>query len=68
MSKLKLPGFFTYDFAQPMITVFTNAINEDYRDAIKTEGEYGKRYKALLDDLIDLEYLILLMVVKYIFF
>ncbi|MBD2280936.1 MAG: AAA family ATPase [Dolichospermum sp. DEX189] len=51
MSKLKLPGFFTYDFAQPMITVFTNAINEDYRDAIKTEGEYGKRYKALLDDL-----------------
>ncbi|MFN5952024.1 MAG: AAA family ATPase [Dolichospermum sp.] len=53
MSKSKLPGFFTYDFAQTdlLIKVFTNAINEDSRDAIETEGEYGKRYKALLAEL-----------------
>ncbi|MFN8950551.1 MAG: AAA family ATPase, partial [Aphanizomenon sp.] len=45
--------FFTYDFAQTdlLIKVFTNAINEDSRDAIETEGEYGKRYKALLAEL-----------------
>ncbi|MTJ15581.1 MULTISPECIES: AAA family ATPase [unclassified Dolichospermum] len=53
LSKLKLPGFFTYDFAPVdlLIKVFTNALEEDSKTAIETEGEYGKRYKALLDDL-----------------
>jgi predicted ATPase len=52
-SKSKLPGFFTYDFAPVdlLVKAFTSARDEDFRDAIETEGEYGKRYKALLDDL-----------------
>ena len=53
LSKLKLPGFFTYDFAPVdlLIKAFKTARDEDFGDAIETEGEYGKRYKALLDDL-----------------
>ncbi|MFN5895536.1 MAG: AAA family ATPase, partial [Dolichospermum sp.] len=52
-SKLKLPGFFTYDFAPVdlLIKVFTSARDEDFRTAIETEGEYGKRYKELLAEL-----------------
>jgi Fe-S cluster assembly ATPase SufC len=52
-SKSELPGFFTYDFAPVdlLIKAFTSARDEDFRTAIETEGEYGKRYKALLDDL-----------------
>jgi predicted ATP-binding protein involved in virulence len=51
--KSNLPGFFTYDFASVdlLIKVFKTARDEDFGDAIETEGEYGKRYKALLDDL-----------------
>ncbi|QEI43694.1 hypothetical protein BMF77_04314 [Dolichospermum sp. UHCC 0315A] len=53
LSKLKLPGFFTYDFAPVdlLIKVFTNALEEDSRTAVETEGKYGKRYEELLDDL-----------------
>ncbi|MCE2720114.1 MAG: AAA family ATPase [Dolichospermum sp.] len=53
LSKSKLPGFFTYDFAPVdlLIKVFTSARDEDFRTAIETEGEYGKRYKELLAEL-----------------
>jgi Fe-S cluster assembly ATPase SufC len=52
-SKSKLPGFFTYDFAPVdlLIKAFTSARDEDFRTAIETEGEYGKRYKELLAEL-----------------
>ncbi|MFO0099545.1 MAG: AAA family ATPase, partial [Aphanizomenon sp.] len=52
-SKLKLPGFFTYDFAPVdlLIKVFTSARDEDFRTAIETEGKYGKRYEELLAEL-----------------
>ncbi|MGM3306234.1 AAA family ATPase [Anabaena sp. WFMT] len=52
-SKSQLPGFFTYDFAPVdlLIKAFTTARDEDFRDAIDTEGNYGTRYKALLNDL-----------------
>ncbi|TAF07837.1 MAG: ATP-binding protein, partial [Nostocales cyanobacterium] len=52
-SKSQLPGFFTYDFAPVdlLIKAFTAARDEDFRDAIDTEGNYGTRYKALLNDL-----------------
>lgn len=51
--KSNLPGFFTYDFAPVdlLIKVFTNALEEDSRTAVETEGNYGKRYEELLDDL-----------------
>ena len=53
LSKSKLPGFFTYDFAPVdlLIKAFTSARDEDFRTAIETEGEYGKRYKELLAEL-----------------
>lgn len=53
LSKSKLPGFFTYDFAPVdlLIKVFTSVRDEDFRTAIETEGEYGKRYKELLAEL-----------------
>lgn len=51
--KSDLPGFFTYDFAPVdlLIKVFKSTLEEDSRTAVETEGDYGKRYKALLDDL-----------------
>ena len=53
LSKSKLPGFFTYDFAPVdlLIKAFTSARDEDFITAIETEGEYGKRYKELLAEL-----------------
>ncbi|WP_353930323.1 AAA family ATPase [Okeanomitos corallinicola TIOX110] len=52
-SKSKLPGLFTYDFfpVDLLIKAFTTARDEDFRDAIDTEGHYGNRYKNLLNEL-----------------
>jgi predicted ATPase len=52
-SKSKLPGLFTYDFfpVDLLIKAFTTARDEDFRDAIDTEGNYGTRYKNLLNEL-----------------
>ncbi|MBD2136616.1 AAA family ATPase [Anabaena sp. FACHB-1237] len=51
--KSDLSGFFTYDFAPVdlLIKVFKSALEEDSKTAVETEGEYGNKYKALLDDL-----------------
>lgn len=50
--KIKLPGFFTYDFMNIDILIksFTEARDQDFIQAIET-GEYGVSYKALLNDL-----------------
>ncbi|MBD2595920.1 AAA family ATPase [Nostoc spongiaeforme FACHB-130] len=50
--KIKLPGFFTYDFMAIdfLIKSFTQARDQDFIQAIKT-GKYGDSYQALLNDL-----------------
>jgi predicted ATP-binding protein involved in virulence len=52
-AKARLPGFFTYDFlaVDLLIESFKAARDKDFREAIATGGEYGKSYKALVDDL-----------------
>lgn len=52
-AQAKLPGFFTYDFMAVDILVdsFKKARDLDFLKAIETEGEYGKNYKRLLEDL-----------------
>ncbi|MBD2453967.1 AAA family ATPase [Nostoc sp. FACHB-87] len=50
--KTKLPNFFTYDFMaiDILIKSFTDARDQDFRQAIETGG-YGDNYKTLLKDL-----------------
>ncbi|MBP0021269.1 MAG: AAA family ATPase [Cyanobacteria bacterium SBLK] len=51
-AKLKLSGFFTYDFfaVNLLISAFKNARDKDFKIAIET-GDYGTNYKELLGDL-----------------
>ena len=51
-AKLKLSGFFTYDFfaVNLLINIFENAKENDFIIATKT-GEYGNNYQKLVNDL-----------------
>lgn len=51
--KSDLPGLFTYEFVSVdlLIQAFKTARDQDFIEAIEKEGEYGKHYKTLLNDL-----------------
>jgi predicted ATP-dependent endonuclease of OLD family len=49
----KLPGFFTYDFLSIDILLdsFKKARDNDFKQAVEQEGNYGNNYVKLLDEL-----------------
>ncbi|HLP90620.1 MAG TPA: AAA family ATPase [Nostocaceae cyanobacterium] len=51
--KSDLPGLFTYEFVSVdlLIQAFKTARDKDFIEAIETEGQYGKHYPTLLNDL-----------------
>ncbi|MDY6785843.1 MAG: AAA family ATPase [Cyanobacteriota bacterium] len=52
-SKLNLPGLFAYDFLaiELIINAFRDARDKDFKQAVKTKGDYGNHYQNLLNEL-----------------